>query len=149
MPGVWSALGCNVLGDAAELAGLLESFVAVDIRISGGPPTPDAIAEHILVALKRPARTPPGPKLGAGEFAAGNGGSGRIGCRGSSSEFYAHAWVGDEVVTSRSVNVKPASRARRTGQVSATFSRRLTWSSVRWSGRWMVISTCLGVVSAS
>jgi len=68
MPGVWSALGCNVLGDAAELAGLLESFVAVDIRIPGCPPTPDAIAEHILAALMRLARTPPGPELGAGEL---------------------------------------------------------------------------------
>jgi hypothetical protein len=74
------------------------------------------------------------------------------GCCGADDgpgQVYMPMGVGDGVVTSRSSNVKPASRARRTGQVSATFSRRLTWSSVRWSGRWMVISNRLGVVSAS
>ncbi len=45
------ALGCNVLGDAAELVGALEDVLPVDIRIPGCPPTPDAIAEHILAAL--------------------------------------------------------------------------------------------------
>jgi Ni,Fe-hydrogenase III small subunit len=47
------ALGCNVLGDAAELVGTLEQVLPVDIRIPGCPPTPDAIAEHILAALAR------------------------------------------------------------------------------------------------
>ncbi|HEY7891000.1 MAG TPA: hypothetical protein VIC05_02200 [Solirubrobacteraceae bacterium] len=46
------ALGCNVLGDPAELAGPLEDMLPVDIRIPGCPPTPDAIAEHILAGLK-------------------------------------------------------------------------------------------------
>jgi Ni,Fe-hydrogenase III small subunit len=45
------ALGCNVLGDSAELVGALENVLPVDIRIPGCPPTPDAIAEHILAAL--------------------------------------------------------------------------------------------------
>jgi Ni,Fe-hydrogenase III small subunit len=45
------ALGCNILGDTAELAGALEALLPVDIRIPGCPPTPDAIAEHILDAL--------------------------------------------------------------------------------------------------
>jgi Ni,Fe-hydrogenase III small subunit len=47
------ALGCNVLGDVAELTGGLETFLPVDIRIPGCPPTPDAIAEHILAVLAR------------------------------------------------------------------------------------------------
>jgi Ni,Fe-hydrogenase III small subunit len=45
------ALGCNVLGDPAELAGPLTELLAVDIRIPGCPPTPDVIAEHLLAAL--------------------------------------------------------------------------------------------------
>ncbi|MGA2453420.1 MAG: oxidoreductase [Solirubrobacteraceae bacterium] len=47
------ALGCNVLGDPAELVGALEDVLPVDIRIPGCPPTPDAIAEHMLAALAR------------------------------------------------------------------------------------------------
>ncbi|MGA2012848.1 MAG: oxidoreductase [Solirubrobacteraceae bacterium] len=47
------ALGCNVLGDRAELVGALEDVLPVDIRIPGCPPTPDAIAQHILAALAR------------------------------------------------------------------------------------------------
>jgi len=47
------ALGCNVLGDATELAGPLDQLLPVDIRIPGCPPTPDAIAQHILDALKQ------------------------------------------------------------------------------------------------
>ena len=47
------ALGRNVLGDDAELAGRLEDLLPVDIRIPGCPPTPGAIAEHILAALAR------------------------------------------------------------------------------------------------
>jgi hypothetical protein len=48
--------------------------------------------------------------------------------RGSvgAGQVYVPTCVGDGVITSRSLNVKLASRARRTGQVSATFSRRLT-----------------------
>jgi Ni,Fe-hydrogenase III small subunit len=45
------ALGCNVLGHAAELGATLESQLPIDIRIPGCPPTPDAIAEHLLAAL--------------------------------------------------------------------------------------------------
>jgi Ni,Fe-hydrogenase III small subunit len=45
------ALGCNILGDPAELAGPLASMLRVDIRIPGCPPTPDAIAACILSAL--------------------------------------------------------------------------------------------------
>ena len=45
------ALGCNVLGDPAELAGPLEALLPVDIRVPGCPPTPAAIAEHLLEAL--------------------------------------------------------------------------------------------------
>ena len=45
------ALGCNVLGTAAELVGALEEVLPVDIRIPGCPPAPDVIAEHLLAAL--------------------------------------------------------------------------------------------------
>ena len=47
------ALGCNLLGDAAELVGAVADVLPVDIRIPGCPPTPDAIAEHILAAIER------------------------------------------------------------------------------------------------
>ena len=50
------ALGCNVLGDHAELAGPLDQLLPVDIRIPGCPPTPHAIASHILNALKHHER---------------------------------------------------------------------------------------------
>jgi len=50
------ALGCNVLGDPAELVGALEDVLPVDIRIPGCPPTPHAIASHILNALKNHER---------------------------------------------------------------------------------------------
>ena len=46
------ALGCNVLGDPAEYLGSLEAILPVDIRIPGCPPTPAAIAEHLLSALR-------------------------------------------------------------------------------------------------
>jgi Ni,Fe-hydrogenase III small subunit len=45
------ALGCNVLGDRAELAGALENIVPVAIRIPGCPPAPDVIAKQLLAAL--------------------------------------------------------------------------------------------------
>jgi Ni,Fe-hydrogenase III small subunit len=46
------ALGCNVLGDSAEYVGSLEAVLPVDIRIPGCPPTPAAIAEHLLAGLE-------------------------------------------------------------------------------------------------
>jgi Ni,Fe-hydrogenase III small subunit len=45
------ALGCGVLGSRAALAGSVEDVLAVDIRIPGCPPPPDAIAAHLLGAL--------------------------------------------------------------------------------------------------
>jgi Ni,Fe-hydrogenase III small subunit len=45
------ALGCNVLGHTAELAAPLDAQLRIDIRIPGCPPTPDAIAQHLLAAL--------------------------------------------------------------------------------------------------
>jgi Ni,Fe-hydrogenase III small subunit len=48
------ALGHNILGEHAELAGPLETLLPVDIHIPGCPPTPDDIAHHILAALAQP-----------------------------------------------------------------------------------------------
>lgn len=45
------ALGCNVLGSADDIVGPLESVLPVDARISGCPPTPDAIAAALLELL--------------------------------------------------------------------------------------------------
>ena len=45
------AMGCNVLGDAAQLAEPLEDIVPVDIRIPGCPPTPAAIADQLQELL--------------------------------------------------------------------------------------------------
>lgn len=42
------ALGCGVLGSAAELALPLERLLPVDLRIPGCPPTPQQIADAIL-----------------------------------------------------------------------------------------------------
>jgi len=62
------ALGCNVLADAGQLAGALEDILPVDIRIPGCPPSPEAIAEHLLAELDRLATrsVPPVRALGAG-----------------------------------------------------------------------------------
>jgi Ni,Fe-hydrogenase III small subunit len=49
------ALGCNVLGDPAQLVGALEDILPVDIRIAGCPPAPQVIADHLLRALAGPA----------------------------------------------------------------------------------------------
>jgi len=51
------ALALNVLGADSEFAGRLEDLLPVDIRIPGCPPTPDAIAEHLLAALARDTRS--------------------------------------------------------------------------------------------
>ena len=46
------ALGCNILGERAELVGALEELLPVDIRIPGCPPTPDEIAGRLIAALE-------------------------------------------------------------------------------------------------
>jgi len=45
------ALGCNVLGLRSELAVPLDELLTVDVRIPGCPPTPQAIADHLLAAM--------------------------------------------------------------------------------------------------
>jgi membrane-bound hydrogenase subunit mbhJ len=50
------ALGCNLLGDGRELAGPLETILPVDLRISGCPPAPAAIAGALTAALAGPDR---------------------------------------------------------------------------------------------
>jgi Ni,Fe-hydrogenase III small subunit len=53
------ALGCGVLGSAAELVGPVETVLPVDLRIGGCPPSPAAIAEALLRLLDAgPAETP-------------------------------------------------------------------------------------------
>lgn len=47
------ALGCNVLGQAEQLAGPLEEILHVDLRIPGCPPAPEAIAEALLALIDR------------------------------------------------------------------------------------------------
>jgi Ni,Fe-hydrogenase III small subunit len=42
------ALGCNIIAARATHAGGLEAVLPVNIRIPGCPPTPAAIAEHLL-----------------------------------------------------------------------------------------------------
>jgi Ni,Fe-hydrogenase III small subunit len=42
------ALGCNVLGIAADIVGSVEAVLPVDVRIPGCPPAPDAIARALL-----------------------------------------------------------------------------------------------------
>ncbi len=52
------AIGCNVLGDPAQLAGPLEEIVPVDLRISGCPPSPLQIADALLGLMhERAARS--------------------------------------------------------------------------------------------
>jgi Ni,Fe-hydrogenase III small subunit len=55
------ALGCNVLGRPGELAGPVESIVAVDLRIPGCPPSPDAIAAALLGLIDDGTQRPPAP----------------------------------------------------------------------------------------
>lgn len=45
------ALGINVIGDPAELAGPVEDVLPVDLRIGGCPPTPTEIADALTGAL--------------------------------------------------------------------------------------------------
>ena len=45
------ALGCGVLGTAENALGPVEDFLPVDVRIPGCPPTPEVIAEALLVLL--------------------------------------------------------------------------------------------------
>jgi Ni,Fe-hydrogenase III small subunit len=47
------ALGCNVLGTAANVVGAVETILPVDLRIPGCPPTPDVIAESLLALIDR------------------------------------------------------------------------------------------------
>jgi len=46
------AIGCNVLGSRADLAGPLDSLLPVDIHIPGCPPTPATIAEALIGVLR-------------------------------------------------------------------------------------------------
>ena len=45
------ACGRGVLGSPSELSGAVEGVLRVDVRITGCPPTPDAIGEGLLEAL--------------------------------------------------------------------------------------------------
>jgi Ni,Fe-hydrogenase III small subunit len=45
------ALGCDIIGARDTHAGGLEAVLPVDIRIPGCPPTPAAIAEHLLAGI--------------------------------------------------------------------------------------------------
>jgi len=42
------ALGCNILGQAANLAGPVDQILPVDQHIPGCPPPPDAIAKALI-----------------------------------------------------------------------------------------------------
>jgi Ni,Fe-hydrogenase III small subunit len=48
------ALGCGVLALPSELSGAVEDVLPVDLRISGCPPTPEAIAEALLGLIDGP-----------------------------------------------------------------------------------------------
>jgi membrane-bound hydrogenase subunit mbhJ len=50
------ALGCGVLGSPDAIAGAVEDFLPVDIRIPGCPPAPAAIADGLLAALEAGAQ---------------------------------------------------------------------------------------------
>jgi len=53
------ALGTDVLGTPDEIVGPVEAVLPVDLRISGCPPTPDAIAAGLLELIDAsPARGP-------------------------------------------------------------------------------------------
>jgi Ni,Fe-hydrogenase III small subunit len=45
------ALGCNLLGHPTQHLAGVDHLLPIDIRIPGCPPTPDAIASHLLAAL--------------------------------------------------------------------------------------------------
>jgi Ni,Fe-hydrogenase III small subunit len=45
------ALGCGILGEAAQIVGGVEEVVPVDVRIPGCPPAPDVIAHALLQLL--------------------------------------------------------------------------------------------------
>jgi Ni,Fe-hydrogenase III small subunit len=47
------ALGCGVLGLAAELVGSVENVLPVDVRVPGCPPTPDAVAAALIELCDR------------------------------------------------------------------------------------------------
>jgi Ni,Fe-hydrogenase III small subunit len=47
------ALGCNLLGTAANLVGSVEEVLPVDVRIPGCPPTPKTIATALLQLIDR------------------------------------------------------------------------------------------------
>ncbi len=47
------ALGCNLLGSADEIVGPVDAVLPVDLRIPGCPPSPEAIAEHLLQLIDR------------------------------------------------------------------------------------------------
>jgi Ni,Fe-hydrogenase III small subunit len=57
------ALGCGILGDPDQLSGPLEKILPISIRIPGCPPTPEAIAAHLIAGLDatRRARNAPVP----------------------------------------------------------------------------------------
>jgi Ni,Fe-hydrogenase III small subunit len=48
------ALGNDVLGAAENIAGAVEDFLPVDLRVPGCPPTPEVIAQALLTLLHRP-----------------------------------------------------------------------------------------------
>jgi Ni,Fe-hydrogenase III small subunit len=49
------ALGCNVLGRAADIVGPAEAVIPIDLRIAGCPPRPAEIASALLTLLDRAA----------------------------------------------------------------------------------------------
>jgi Ni,Fe-hydrogenase III small subunit len=62
------ALGCGLLGSAAEMVGRVEDVLPVDVRIPGCPPDPAAIAAALLPLLERRGARPqdgPAPRGGA------------------------------------------------------------------------------------